>query len=221
MFNLKKLVLDLLFPIECLGCGQPKIWLCEFCRQQIKINFLSRAHLSSRSLSGIFVAADYHQPTLLKAIHPFKYNFIADLGVILAGILIEFLKNQIEKSDFFNFDLIAAVPLTKKRKLWRGFNQSEILAKTVAINFNWTYSSGLLIKKYQTKPQVGLSAQQRLMNITGAFKLDNQAKVKGKKILLIDDVMTTGATLSECAKVLRQAGAKEVWGLVIASDQDS
>ncbi|HLC90054.1 MAG TPA: ComF family protein [Patescibacteria group bacterium] len=220
MFNLKKSILDLLFPIECLGCKKDGEWLCANCFNSIKINNQPfQFNSSSHYLKRILVAADYQQPLLAKVIQTFKYNFIPDLGEILGKILLDFLGNLADQIDFSDFDLVIAVPLTKKRKLWRGFNQAEILAKIVSENLGMETDFSLLKRKYQTAPQVTLSAKERLVNVKGVFAVKTPNQLKGKKILLIDDVATTGATLTECAKVLKENGAKEVWALVVAGEQ--
>jgi ComF family protein len=217
MFDLKKFLVDLLFPIQCLGCDKPEEWLCQNCLTEIKINNSEASELDQNGfLTGIWVAADYQQPLLVKILHSFKYSFVSDLGLNLGKLLIRFLENKIKKIDFLDFDLIVAVPLAKKRRLWRGYNQAEILTEIISQRFAWPLASDVILRQYHTHPQVGLKAAERLINVKGIFKINNYQLLKNKKVLLIDDVITTGATMQECAKVLREAGAKEVWGLVVA-----
>lgn len=214
MFDFKKNLLDLFFPIFCLGCGKEGEWLCPNCLTKIEINF-GKQPLTLKNLTGVWVAADYRQPLLAKALQTFKYNFILELGENLGELLIEFLANQLKQNPSCSFDLVVPVPLAKKRKLWRSFNQAEILAKKVSQKFNWPLGLNLISRKYHTHPQVNLKAAERLINVQGIFVAKSHG-LEDKKILLIDDVVTTGATLQECAKVLKQAGAKEIWGLVLA-----
>lgn len=218
MFDLKKFLLDLFFPVQCLGCEKDGVWLCPSCLTKIKINFVNQPYLlnQNQNLNGVLVAADYNQPLLAKILHSFKYNFVSDLGEILAELLIKFLEFKIKKGDFFSFDLVIPVPLARKRKLWRGFNQAEILSQKISQRFGWPLDLNLIFRTYHTHPQVGLKSGERAINVKGIFKVKSQLDLNNKRILLIDDVITTGATMQECAKVLKEAGAKEVWGLVIA-----
>jgi len=218
MLNYKKFFLDLFFPIQCLGCNIEGQWLCQQCLAKIKINSKNNFHQlgQNQPLDGVWVAADYSQPLLTKVLHNFKYNFVADLGQVLSKLLIRFLVEKVENNKFTRPDLITAVPLARKRRLWRGFNQAEILAKNLTQEFDWDLDLGLIVRQYHTHPQVGLKADERLINVKGIFKINDPQKLVNRKILLIDDVITTGATMQECAKALKAAGAKEVWGLVIA-----
>lgn len=218
MFDLKKFLLDLLFPIQCLGCNQEGEWLCRKCLPEIEIDLKSQARSvgQGRNLDGVWITADYHQALLTKILHNFKYNFVSDLGDNLGELLTKFLARKATEGKISDFDLVVAVPLAKKRRLWRGFNQAEILARKVSQKFNWPLGLNIIFRQRHTHPQVGLKAIERIINIKGIFIVKDRNLVKHKKVLLIDDVITTGATMQECAKVLKQAGAKEVWGLVIA-----
>jgi len=217
MFDFKKIFIDLLFPIECLGCRREGKWLCQDCFDKIKINFESQPYQSENSsaLNGVWTATDYSQALVAKTLQSFKYNFIVDLGEILGELLVKFLAAKMAENSNLSFDVVTAVPLSKKRSLWRGFNQAEILARQVSKNFGWPIDFGLIRRRHHNRPQVGLKAAERLANTKGIFEF-NQKQLKYKKILLIDDVITTGATMQECAKVLKAAGAEEIWGLVIA-----
>lgn len=117
----------------------------------------------------------------------------------------------------YTCDAVCSVPISKLRMVERGFNQSEIIAKQLAKRLKLEYVDAL-VKVRETSDQVGLSATERTKNLAGAFKVDKD--VKGKNILLIDDVLTTGSTASECSRVLLKAGAKSVKVLVIASVEE-
>ena len=215
--KIKKFFLDLLFPIQCLGCGQSDGWLCQNCWERIKINQLVKIQADnewSQFLAGVLVVADYNQPLLQQILHNYKYNFIIDLNQEISQLIVKFLRQNHQEEEL-DFDFIIPVPLAKKRLIWRGFNQIEILAREVASAFNWPCRPDL-IKRRHAHPQVGLNAKERIRNVQGIFTINNVEVLKNKKILLIDDVLTTGATLGECSKLLKEAGAKEVWGLVIA-----
>ncbi|MFA6255478.1 MAG: phosphoribosyltransferase family protein [Patescibacteria group bacterium] len=218
MFDFKKLFIDLLFPIECLGCGEKEHWLCPACSAKIEIKFKNQPEIfaPNQSLTGVWLAADYRQPLLIKVLHTFKYSFVVCLGQDLAEVLIRFLSFKIKQKEISGFDLVIAIPLAKRRRLWRGFNQAEILAAEISRHFSWSNKSDLLFRKYYNRPQVGLKAVDRIINVKGIFCVQRSDLLKNKKVLLIDDVVTTGATMQECAKVIKEAGAKEIWGLAVA-----
>lgn len=142
-----------------------------------------------------------------KAIHRFKYNkdttFSRALGSIISGY-----------PALEGFNVIIPVPLHIDRLRERGFNQSLLLARAVGKRHGVPVAPFLLKRTRSTEPQVNLSGKERKINVKGAFEV--QGNVRGRSILLIDDVYTTGATVSECSKVLRKSGAKEVCVLTLA-----
>ncbi len=222
--------MDLLFPISCLGCSKENVWLCDNCLNNIPLNqkFIfpqaeeffnsdfSRQHNTSNNLDGVLIASSYENVLLNKAIKTFKYNFIFDLSKPLGEILINFL-NQFDfrNKSLENF-LLIPIPLHQKRLIWRGFNQSELLAKEVGNFFKVGVNSEILRRNKNTLPQTELNEKERKLNIKNIFVCQNKDVIKNKKIILIDDVFTTGSTLNEAAKTLKKFGAKEVWGLVLA-----
>jgi ComF family protein len=214
MFNfLKKVLLDAIFPIKCIGCQEFDQWLCLKCRQKIAINNSNQTfgHERIKYTDNLLIATLPNQELVDNIIHRCKYNFVPDLAEELGLLTVEFLK-QIKGSNFY-FDLVCAVPLSRRRLAWRGFNQSAIVARSIAEAFNWEYSDKALRKIYHTRPQVGLDSKSRKNNVSQVF-LANEI-VKGKRVLLVDDVVTTGSTLMSCSKELRRKGAKNVDCLVI------
>lgn len=219
-------LLDLIFPKFCVGCGIEGVWLCASCKKKIinvdkptcpscnrltdRGNFCRRCRPNSY-LTGVIVAAYYDEGPLKEAIHNYKYNYIFDLKNDLASILIESLKKRWRKSA-----LLIPVPLHKKRKAERGFNQAELLANVISKKQNIPILNNKLVRLKYTKQQVKLSGKKRRKNLSGAFVWIGNKEIDKKIVLLVDDVYTTGTTLQECAKVLKVAGAKEVWGLVLA-----
>jgi len=115
----------------------------------------------------------------------------------------------------FNDNLVVPVPLSGKRLCWRGFNQAELLARKIAENYGLGLDANNLIRIKHKKPQAKLDEVHRQENIKGCFVWRGN-NLNKKNIILIDDVVTTGATLNECAKILKASGAGEVWGLVVA-----
>jgi len=109
------------------------------------------------------------------------------------------------------------VPLHRRRFNWRGFNQSLLLAKYIGDKFYLPVREDMILRVKNTKPQTTTkNEEERRKNIDKAFSCPNAEEMRGKNIILIDDVCTTSATLNECAKELKKAGAKNVWGLVVA-----
>jgi ComF family protein len=115
-------------------------------------------------------------------------------------------------------DLILPVPLSPSRLTERGFNQAELLAHPLAAEFGWDFSPDILRRERNTPQQTRLSARERWGNVAGAFAVNDGASVEGRRILIVDDVCTTRATLEACATPLLRAGAAGVWGLVVARD---
>jgi len=232
--KLKSFLLDLIFPKECLGCKKEGSYLCDSCKEKIEINqdfycvyCQNKSSLngicsdcqSSIALDSIFVAANYNNKILADLIQSFKYKYVEELGQVLTDLLIKYLAiNSVFQKFDINKDntIIAVVPLHKKRLLSRGFNQSEIIAHNLSVNYNIQVIN-ILKRTVNTASQMKLSRQERLINLKNAFCLDSKVNLnKNKKIILIDDVITTGSTLNECAKVLKQAGFNKIYGLVIA-----
>ncbi len=229
-------ILSLIFPIECLGCSRENAYLCDDCLKKIKIYGQPPIFEHPLThLNGIICAADYRQPLLKKAIHNFKFRFIKELAQPLAKILIQFwvkrcncasrqtragqdvkaghgVPQQIAKP------IIIPMPLNKKRLLERGFNQAELIALLFAEHFNYPLLTNAVIRQKNTPHQVGLNKKERLKNVQNAFQIKQPELIKNQIIILIDDVVTTGSTLEEIAKILKKGGVKEVWGLTVAKD---
>ena len=150
---------------------------------------------------------------LRQVVHKFKYGRKVSLGKPLGRLLAvgcrEFLSGQ-------HLELILPVPLHPRRLRWRGFNQSALLALEVGRAWGIAMDPFVLLRTRETLPQTQLSEEERRRNVRGAFALDPRRSVKGKKILLVDDVYTSGATVNECSRTLKRAGAEEVTVLTLA-----
>jgi competence protein ComFC len=234
-FSLKAFFYDLIFPRECVCCQTEGAWLCAKCMPLIKLNnelFCIKCDSLSvqgrfcpdcgyrNYLNGVWVAADYSDKGLSTLIKIFKYRFAVEIAEDLGIILKDFLLNQIISARIEPIDnyLLIPVPLSKSRLAWRGFNQAEALAGII-------YKQGFGLDKDFTDlkrirycgPQTKLNKPERIKNVQNSFKWRGTS-LDGRKIILVDDVVTTGSTLNECAKELKRNGAKEVWGLVIAKN---
>lgn len=216
--KLSKFFLDLLFPLECLECQTEGNYLCVSCFKKIKTNTKSellaaKINLHLPELTEIYIAGDYEDKILSKLIIKYKYNFLSPLGKILADFLINFW-NTLDLDWSREPILIIPIPLSKKRLRWRGFNQAEILAREFCGYYNYQLCLDLKRKKHRS-PQANLNEAKRLINIKSVFVWKGKS-LDGKTIILIDDVATTGATLNEAAHILKLAGAKQVYALVLA-----
>jgi len=144
------------------------------------------------------------------AIHTLKYGRNAALGDVLAP----YLAGYAHKLGW-QADLVVPVPLGKKRMKERGYNQVGLLAMPLAAILRWHYSPQVLVRTRETRSQVGLCPLERRENISGAFRAE-PVLAAGKSILLVDDVVTTGATLAACSEALVNAGAQNIYALTLA-----
>jgi len=213
--KLKDLILNTLFPIECLGCYQTGEIVCQKCLDKIIV--LNKWEANLYSLERIVTIFDYQQPLLKKILKSFKYSPY-NLNVLkrLSLLFIKCLKqsplalNYLTKNKF----ILVPIPLSRQKLAKRGFNQAELIARELATAFNWPLKN--VLKKTKNNPsQTNLSREQRKLNVQNVFQVKEQLPAN---IILIDDVLTTGATLKQAANVLQQAGAKKIWAIVLAQD---
>lgn len=236
---IKEFLFDLLFPKFCLNCQKEKNYLCQDCQGLLEFSKLQYClcqkpkpvfkqgkceKCKSKKLDGLYFALSFQNFLVKKIIHSYKYPpFIKDLSKILAALIITHFQFLEKTPDFLknprDFILIP-VPVSNNRLKWRNFNPAEEIGKELSRILEIPLVARYLIKTKETLSQTELSNEQRKENIKDAFSvLKTEAnKLANKKILLIDDVYTTGSTLEECSRVLKQAGNKEVLGIVIARD---
>lgn len=152
-----------------------------------------------------------------KIIHHLKYSGMKDLGIFLGEHLAGYVRLEIEEQEV-NYDYIIPVPLHRTKVRERGYNQSEYLAKGISGSLSIPYLFGALTRKNYTKSQTKLTLVEREKNVKNAFVLNSSVKdnLQCKNIILLDDVITTGATVNECIKVLREAGADKIFTVSLA-----
>ncbi len=228
-------LLDLCLPAVCAACGKVGIqnegcwcrkcrdglpWvmppLCPQCGRPFLDSPDSIDHLCGECNQSAFHfnsarSAVLHQGIVRDRVHQFKF------GGRLERVppLVELLQVAYLKNSFPAPDLIVPVPLHQTRLKERGFNQSGLLAKEFARRMGMRIAFGILQRKDWTEPQTHLTRKERLKNVKGVFMVPAGVDIKGSRILLLDDVYTTGTTLSECAKTLKRKGVSEVFGLTV------
>jgi ComF family protein len=187
----------------CRKCGNPAEGNepCQYC---IAIDFRF-----DRAIS-IYL---YEEP-LRDALLDFKYHRAIRKGDALAGLLVDGYESSSLAKE--KFDLVVPVPLTQRKKTRRSYNQSEVLAFYLSDAIGVPYAPFALMKKRETPSQTRLDLHGRLSNVEDSFAVTDDSLVKGKRVILVDDIITTGATASECAKVLKGAGARKVSAISLA-----
>lgn len=210
-------VLDLLFPPSCIVCNADGAWICQACRSQIAyIPVTNQGRIEGKPLGRHdqaavdgFYAVSYHDGVLREAIHQFKYEGVRALASPLSALLADFYSEHALFAD-----MLIPVPLHPRRQRERGYNQSNLLAQALGQIIHLPVNANILQRVKYTLPQVGLNAEERQENVIDAFRCVQAPNVE--HVMLIDDVCTTGATLSACALVLKEQGARHVWALTLA-----
>jgi ComF family protein len=226
--GLKKTALDLLFPLRCIECGKEGSLICPGCRQQLSWiqKPVCRSCGAFKPLDTPCTSCPVFQPvidgvrapfrfeaTIRSAVHRLKYRNLRAMAAPLAAFMADYLSD-----NPLPHDIIIPVPLHSKKLRERGYNQSELLAKQLGRLTTVPVVKDCLIRHRHTPAQaMTKSIEERHRNLTGAFTCKNDS-VRGRKILLIDDVATSCATLDACAAALKSAGAVSVWGLTLARD---
>lgn len=210
---------EFLFPKECVSCGQVGAFICDECLTKLPIRPSQPPEQIRHQdyIDQIHIASFYANLPLAKLIDLYKFHYQESLGETLAKLLISYIKRNQLTATLADFALMP-LPLHRRRLLERGFNQSEILAGELANHFNLPIIQTALIRTRYTKHQTLLNQDKRQRNIAGVFTITDNNQIIGKKILLIDDVVTTGASLNEAARVLRANGALKIMALVLAKN---
>ncbi|MCD4705163.1 ComF family protein [bacterium] len=208
-----KKLLDILFPIECLGCGQNDILLCSDCLNSIKIN--QPDHFQNEIIDQVHVCTSFHNALLRKLIHFYKYNYMESLAEDLSKILINYY-SQIDYK--LNEVTIIPVPLHSKKLLVRCFNQADLIAQNFCQHFGYQFKNDLIQRIKNTKQQAQLNKAERIQNLKNSFKILDKKFVQNRDFIIIDDIYTTGSTVLEMAKILKKYGAQKIWCLVIAKN---
>lgn len=217
-------ILDIVFPVKCMLCGKTGVDLCLDC--------LKEAPSAEReSVKWVFPLYDYRHPTIKKSLWLLKYKGKKRLANIFAEIIYDKILEELsELSILENFvkPILIPIPLSPKRYRERGYNQAELICKElIKINkvrnkeINFSLENNILSKIKETEHQARIkNRNERLKNLIGSFAVQNTEKnlslIKNRNIILIDDITTTGATLNEARKILKQAGVRKVIAFTVA-----
>lgn len=233
----KQTLLDLLFPDSCISCGVAGSVFCAPCTSMVPLSepacFVCNARKPSGSicdtcrsrvpyLTRVWWASSYENISVRNALMQFKYHHNVSLAEVLAEFIIASVKKraQAHAAHIPANAVFLAVPLHAKKERTRGFNQSELLASRIAHNLSMPFlQTNTLVRVHHTAPQAQTgSREKRIKNMDHAFKINEASaqEIKNRLIILVDDIATTGSTLNDAARALKEAGAAHVWGLVVA-----
>jgi ComF family protein len=220
-------LLEFLFPSRCVGCGEEGTFLCADCRGALPSIQSPFCNICGRPLSpgepcpdcrrwqleinGIRAPFRF-EGVIRDAIHKLKYHHFRALAPSLAGLLAGYLEVRPLAAD-----VLVPVPIHSRRLRERGYNQSALLAKELSKLVAIPVVEDCLFRSKNTSSQTKADAQTRRRNVSGAF-LCRDRRLEGQRVLIVDDVCTTGATLDSCAVALRRGGASLVWGLTVARE---
>jgi len=226
-------ILDFLLPKFCVHCGKYGHYLCQECYNQI--NFV-KTHLcpycrrpsvgglthpgclTKYAINGIYSAAFYKGPmrSLIKTLkyHPFPFRVYEEIEIILKRYFTD------QERFFPKEAVIIPIPMHPEKKKKRKFNQSQLIANTLQSIWKNPLQDEILIRTRRGRVQAGLSRRQRYQNVRGLFQIHPQKRklVEGNSFILVDDIVTSGATLKWCAFLLKKNHAGKVWGVTLARD---
>ncbi len=221
--------LDLLFPRTCEACEQAllsqEVVICTDCRITLPRTATDNAMLASlplkfaahRELVGVDAYLAFTKKGKVQnLLHGLKYKARPEIGVLLGQMMAQ---DMIEKKAWPEADLIVSVPLHKKRKRERGYNQSDAFAEGLSAATGVPWSGTALQRVKYTKSQTGKTKTERRENVSGIFAVSNQVDLQNQKIILVDDVLTTGATLEACMEAMTAAGCRHIHIMTIAAAQ--
>lgn len=215
-------IFDMFFPPACVGCGYLGEHLCDECWWNLEATILRENRFTvlkdpygGEQLNLLTVCRP--SPVLQKMIHEFKYTYTEEFCRFLGGLMTMRIRDFCE-SIGENFDnehvWLAPIPLHASREKMRGFNQSLLLSRYISSQLGWKVWEGL-VRMRETLSQATLNRQERLENIRDAFVKCCDCPVP-EIVFLVDDVVTTGATFSECRRVLQEAGVREIYGIMLS-----
>lgn len=204
-------IIEYIFPTCCGVCGKIyKKWICPKCYYNLKNELKYEKHKEDKFY--LYYISSYEN-SIRKLLLKYKFKECA----YLANTFVEILsKNKKIVQEIEKYDYIIPVPMHNINKSIRGYNQTEILAKKIKRRFGIMYKTDILLKIRQNKRQSELNEKQRIENVKNIYKLQNESILENKKILLLDDIYTTGSTIKACIKELEKSNPKKIDALVVA-----
>lgn len=208
-------VLDLLYPPRCILCRKVldngKVHFCRKCAGELPGYMMTEARCDLKHVTLCAAPFDYRD-AVRDSLRRYKFSSAAAYGPIYADFIVKSIdENQI------SCDIISWVPLSRKRLRERGYDQSEIIARAVADKLGLPCERFLEKTKNNKRQSTLKNREARKSNVVGAYRCVAEEKLLCKRVLIVDDIVTTGATLSECASVLKKAGCLEVYAAAVAS----
>ena len=211
-------LLNLIYPPTCGICGKLNSnFLCSKCQKQLEIQAKFQIE-KNQNIAYYFQEHLYifeYQGMIRKVILNYKFK---DQSYLYKTIVNFLLKNEKFFEILKSYDTMIPVPISQKRRKERGYNQSELIAKEIAKRVGIHYNNQCLFKTKNIIEQSKLNKEQRQRNIQGVYELHNKKLLQNKKILLLDDIYTTGSTVNECARMLEQAKPKFIGVFTLAKD---
>lgn len=211
-------LLDLFFPPRCAFCRHilrpDETGMCSRCEKTIPRT--KNGGRQSGEFFSLCISPLYYEGYVRSSILRFKFQGAAHYADLYGSLIAECVKEHLSGS----YDIITWVPLSSKRLRKRGYDQAMLLAMSTALKLD-DVALELLVKHTDVPAQSGIGgAERRRANISGVYRISDEEFVRGKRILLIDDIITTGSTLSECAKMFKMAGAAEVYCATLARTRE-
>ena len=213
-------ILNLIYPQICGMCGKiNKNSLCKKCeielKKQVENQIINNGEEIQDKYFNELMYIFKYEGQIRKLILDYKFNEKSYLYLTFVNFL---LKNKKIFENIKNYDTIIPVPISKKRKKTRGYNQSLLIARKIAELTDLELMNNCLVKTKNIIEQSKLNKEDRIQNIQGVYELKNKQLIENKNILLIDDIYTTGSTVNECSKILKQGNPKKIGILVLAKD---
>ena len=214
--KIKEQLLNLIYPQTCGICGKGKnTYLCKKCENKLKsIAIFGKDEHNDKYFENHYYIFKYDD-IIRKLILDYKFN---EKPYLYRSFLEFFNKYKKKYVQFEIYDIIIPVPISIKRKLKRGYNQSLLIAKEIASKEKIKLKKDIIVKIQNNSAQSKLNKEDRTENVKNVYKVTNNKETINKKILLVDDIFTTGATANECSRMLKSSGAKKIDILTIAKD---
>ena len=212
------LIAHLLYPWKCVFCESvlKDTDICHECEKKLPYTVGDSA-MQKFPFIDKCVSPLYYKDKVRASVHRYKFGGCSAYSRRYAALMSDCVENNL---DCRSIDVISWIPLSKKRLHQRGYDQARLLAEEIAAKTGLPCRQLLQKVKNKSAQSLTRDAKQRRENVAGVYALDDGADVSGLRILLVDDVVTTGATMSEAARILRKAGAKSVFGVTLARHED-